>query len=57
MVKKGWEALVKAVNTEGKIGWVQMVAQKPGKTEKKSVRGYAVGGILMTAAEVYKLVD
>lgn len=57
VVKKGWEALVKAVNTEGKIGWVQMVAQKPGKTEKKSVRGYAVGGILMTAAEVYKLVD
>lgn len=57
IVKKGWEALVKAVDTEGKIDWVQMVAQKPGKVEKKSVRGYAVGSILMTAAELYKLAE
>lgn len=31
IVRKGWDAMVKAVNTEGKVGWTQMVAQKPGK--------------------------
>ena len=56
-VEKGWNALVKAVNTEGKIGWVQMVADKPGKVEKKSVRGYSVGSLLMTAAELYEFLE
>lgn len=56
-VKKGWNALVKAVNTEGQIGWVQMVADKPGKVDKKSVRGYSVGSILMTAAELCKFLE
>ena len=57
IVTKGWNALVKAVDTEGKIGWVQMVAAKPGNTEKKSVRGYAVGMLLATAAELCKMVE
>lgn len=35
IVRKGWDAMVKAVNTEGKVGWTQMVAQKPGKVVKK----------------------
>lgn len=57
VVKKGWEALVGSVDTEGKIGWVQLVAQQPGKVEKGFTREYAVGGFLMTAAEVYRLVE
>lgn len=31
IVRKGWDAMVKAVNTEGKVGWTQMVAQNPEK--------------------------
>ena len=52
VVKKGWEALVKAVDTEGKVGWTQMVAAKPGSVEKKNNRGYSTGCVLMIAAEI-----
>lgn len=52
VVKKGWEAMVKAVDTEGKVGWTQMVAQKPGTVEKKDTRGYSTGSLLMIAAEI-----
>lgn len=37
IVKKGWEAMVKAINTEGKVGWTQLVASKPGPVEKKII--------------------
>ena len=47
IVRKGWDAMVKAVNTEGKVGWTQMVAQKPGKVVKKDTRAYSVGSLLM----------
>lgn len=49
IVRKGWDAMVKAVNTEGKVGWTQMVAQKPGKVVKKDTRAYSVGSLLMIA--------
>lgn len=57
VVKKGWEAMVKAVDTEGKVGWTQMVAQKPGTVEKKDTRGYSTGSLLMIAAEICKYLD
>lgn len=57
VVKKGWDAMVKAVDTEGKVGWTQMVAQKPGKVIKKDTRAYSVGGLLMIASELCKYLD
>lgn len=54
VVKKGWEAMVKAVDTEGKVGWTQMVAAKPGSVERKNNRGYSTGSLLMIAAELYR---
>lgn len=57
IVRKGWDAMVKAVNTEGKVGWTQMVAQKPGKVVKKDTRAYLVGSLLMIASELYRYLD
>ena len=57
IVRKGWDAMVKAVNTEGKVGWTQMVAQKPGKVVKKYTRAYSVGSLLMIASELYRYLD
>jgi len=57
VVQKGWDALVKAVDTEGKVGWTQMVAEKPGAVEKKSTRGYSPGSVLMVASELNKYLD
>lgn len=55
VVKKGWEALVRSVDTEGKLCWVQLVAQKPGTVEKHMTQVYAVGSFLSAAVEVSKL--
>lgn len=57
IVKKGWEAMVKAVNTEGEVGWTQMVAAKPGLVEKKNNRGYSTGSFLMIASEILKYIN
>lgn len=57
IVRKGWDAMVKAVNTEGKVGWTQMVVQKPGKVVKKDTRAYSVGSLLMIASELYRYLD
>lgn len=52
VVKKGWEAMVKAIDTEGKVGWTQLVASKPGAVKKKDTREYSVGEVLMIASEI-----
>lgn len=57
IVKKGWKAMVEAIDTEGKVGWTQMVAEKPGKVEKKSTRGYSAGSLLMIASELRKYIE
>lgn len=57
VVTKGWQALVSSVDTEGKLGWVQIVAQTPGANQKKNTEVYGVGGFLMTAAEIYKFAE
>lgn len=57
IVRKGWDAMVEAVNTEGRVGWTQMVAQKPGEVAKKDTRAYSVGSLLMIASEIYKYLD
>lgn len=55
VVEKGWRALVSAVDTEGKVGWVQPVGQDPKRVEKKSNLTYGTGAFLMAAAEVSRL--
>ncbi len=54
-VEKGWKALVSAVDTEGKLCWVQAVASSPGHTQKESTQVYAAGAVLMAACEIETL--
>ena len=56
-IEKGWKALVKAVDTEGKVGWVQPIGQNPKKIEKKSTELYGIGGFLLSASEIYKMLE
>ncbi|MCF8713644.1 glycoside hydrolase family 88 protein [Joostella atrarenae] len=51
--KKGWSALVSAVNTEGKLGWVQPVGASPKSVTKNMTQKYGVGAFLMAGSEVY----
>lgn len=55
IVKKGWEALVAAVEADGKLGWVQPVGADPKKVTREMTELYGIGAFLMAACEVYKL--
>ena len=57
IVEKGWQALVRSVDTEGMVGWTQLVAEKPGYVSNQMTRLYSTGGVLMVASELYQLVD
>ena len=53
---KGFEALDSvAVSPEGRIGWVQGVALKPGPVEKENTNDYAVGTYLLICRELSAL--
>lgn len=55
VIKKGWEALVSSVDTNGKLGWVQPVGADPRKVTKDMTEQYGPGAFLLTACEIYKL--
>lgn len=54
-VKKGWEALVNAVNEEGKLGYVQLIGEKPQNVEADHNQEYGSGAFLMAGSEMLKL--
>lgn len=55
IVKKGWKALVEAVDADGKLGWVQPVGADPKKVTYDMTELYGTGAFLMAACEIYKL--
>jgi len=55
VVEKAWEALVKAVYPDGKLGWVQPVGADPKKVTRDMTEVYGVGAFLLAGSEVYKL--
>lgn len=57
VVEKGWAALVTAVDTEGRLGWVQPVGDSPKQIAKENTAVYGTGAFLMAATEVYRLVE
>lgn len=56
VVRKGWEALTRAVETDGKLGWVQPVGADPKKVTREMTELYGTGAFLMAACEVFKLI-
>jgi unsaturated rhamnogalacturonyl hydrolase len=53
---KGWNALTKtALNAQGKIGWVQVVASAPGAATEGDTRDYAAGAFLLAGSELIEL--
>lgn len=55
-VEKGWKALVSAVDTEGKLCWVQPIGSAPKDLKKKDTQLYGVGAFLCAASEIYDIV-
>ncbi|WP_427910524.1 glycoside hydrolase family 88/105 protein [Parabacteroides chongii] len=56
VIEKGWAALCSAVESDGKLGWVQPVGADPRKVTKEMTELYGTGAFLMAACEIYRLV-
>lgn len=54
-VRKGWKALVHAVQPTGMLGYVQHVGDRPGDTGPDDTEPYGVGAFLLAGSEVYRL--
>jgi peptidyl-prolyl cis-trans isomerase A (cyclophilin A) len=53
-VKKGWAALVAAVDTDGMLHWVQQVGAGPNPVQENDTQLYGVGAFLLAASEMTK---
>jgi len=52
VVARGWDAMTRAVQPDGKLGWVQQVGYAPDQVQPDDTQLYGVGAYLMAAAEV-----
>jgi unsaturated rhamnogalacturonyl hydrolase len=55
VVRRGWTALVKAMQPDGMLGWVQRIGDKPGATSQDTTEVYGVGALLLAGSEVYRM--
>lgn len=54
-VRRGWAALNRAIQPDGRLGWVQQVSDQPDKVEAQDTQYYGVGAFLLAAAEIAQL--
>jgi len=54
-VRKGWEAMVRAMHPDGMLGWVQQIGAEPGSADFDATEVYGVGALLLAGSEVQKL--
>ncbi len=57
IVEKGWAALERAVNANGRVNWVQHVGKSPDPVKKSDSQLYGVGAVLLAASEMAKWSD
>lgn len=55
VVDKGWAALNRAVQPDGKLGWVQQVSDRPEQVAAEDTQYYGVGAFLMAANAIAEL--
>jgi rhamnogalacturonyl hydrolase YesR len=51
-VRSGWAALDRAIQPDGRLGWVQQVGYAPDQVAATDTQLYGVGALLMAASEV-----
>jgi rhamnogalacturonyl hydrolase YesR len=53
--ERGWAALVKAVEPDGKLGWVQQIGAGPDVVSRDDTQLYGVGAFLLAGSAIYDL--
>ena len=56
VVEKAWLALERAVDSEGRLGWVQKPGASPQRVKEKHWAVYGTGAFLLAGSEVLRLV-
>lgn len=54
-VRRGWAAMERAVQPDGRLGWVQQVGYAPDRVSQSDTQLYGVGALLLAAGEVSRL--
>jgi rhamnogalacturonyl hydrolase YesR len=54
-VLRGWQALEKAVDADGRLGWVQQVSDRPELVAQSDTQFYGVGALLLAGSAVLDL--
>ena len=54
-VRRGWDALTRAVRPDGRLGWVQQVSYLPEKVQADDTQYYGTGAFLLAATAVARL--
>ncbi|UIJ47216.1 glycoside hydrolase family 88 protein [Sphingomonas cannabina] len=54
-VRRGWAALLRAIQPDGRLGYVQQVGDRPDKVEAADTQYYGVGAFLLAATQVAAL--
>lgn len=57
VIEKGWQSLVRSVDQDGRLGWVQQVAFAPGSATQKDTELYGTGALLLAASEVLTMIE
>lgn len=55
VVRRGWAALTKAIQPDGRLGWVQQVSDRPESVAANDTQFYGVGAFLLAATAVAEL--
>jgi rhamnogalacturonyl hydrolase YesR len=55
VARRGWSALLRAIQPDGRLGWVQQVSDRPDKVEAGDTQYYGVGGFLLAASAMSRL--
>jgi rhamnogalacturonyl hydrolase YesR len=54
-VRRGWAALQRAIQPDGRLGYVQQVSDRPEKVESTDTQYYGVGAFLLAATQIAAL--
>lgn len=56
-VLRGWQALERAVDADGRLGWVQQVSDRPEQVAQSDTQFYGVGALLLAGSAVLDLYE
>ncbi len=56
-IAKGWAALERAIQPDGRLGWVQQVGYAPDRVVATDTQLYGVGALLMAASQMSQRTD